>query len=255
MWYWAGRPGFPFEGSFAQTGFATSTDGIHWIKYDDPATTEAPYANSDPVLKLGVSPFAWDHDRTIIPVVRSTETGYEMWYTGLCLGITGEHIGYATSDDGISWNKYADNPIFADDQVDWGHVLYGGAVLKYDEYYHLWFANFTTTDWARPQIGYARSKTAGIDWHDKNSQYLMSPNYPNPFSHSTIFEYRIDEPAVVALTIYNHLGQQIESLVNNHQQQGKHQAVWNAEGLPAGIYFYRLQAGEQQATGKMVVLR
>ena len=51
------------------------------------------------------------------------------------------------------------------------------------------------------------------------------------------------------------LGQQIETLVNNHQQQGKHQVTWNTEGLPTGIYFYRLQAGEQQATGKMVVLR
>jgi hypothetical protein len=57
------------------------------------------------------------------------------------------------------------------------------------------------------------------------------------------------------LIIYNHLGQQIETLVKNYQQQGKHQAVWNAEGLPAGIYFYRLQAGEQSATGKMVKIR
>jgi hypothetical protein len=83
----------------------------------------------------------------------------------------------------------------------------------------------------------------------------MSPNYPNPFSHSTIFEYHINELAKVSLMIYNHLGQQIESLVNQQQQQGKHQAVWSAEGLPSGIYFYRLQAGEQSASGKMTVVK
>jgi len=79
--------------------------------------------------------------------------------------------------------------------------------------------------------------------------------YPNPFSTSTRIEYNLREPAKISLMVYNHLGQQMETLVNQHQQQGKHQAIWNAESLPAGIYFYRLQAGEQLATGKMEVLR
>jgi len=84
---------------------------------------------------------------------------------------------------------------------------------------------------------------------------VQSEVYPNPISTSAVLEYDLREPAMVSLTVYNHLGQQIETLVNQHQQQGKHQAIWNPEELPAGIYFYRLQAGEQQATGKMVVLR
>ncbi|MCK4815762.1 T9SS type A sorting domain-containing protein [bacterium] len=79
--------------------------------------------------------------------------------------------------------------------------------------------------------------------------------YPNPLFTSTTIEYELVEPAKVSLTIYNHLGQKIETLVNQHQQIGKHKVTWNAEGLPAGIYFYKLQAGEQYATGKMVVVK
>ncbi len=77
---------------------------------------------------------------------------------------------------------------------------------------------------------------------------------PNPILTSAVLEYELTEASKVSLLVYNHLGQQIETLVNNHQQPGKHQAVWNAETVPSGIYFYRLQAGEQSATGKMVVI-
>jgi hypothetical protein len=79
--------------------------------------------------------------------------------------------------------------------------------------------------------------------------------YPNPFNKATIFEYQLEQPVKVVLTFYNHLGQQIETLINEHQSKGKHSAIWDAQGLPSGIYFYRLQAGEQQAKGKIVVLR
>jgi hypothetical protein len=49
-------------------------------------------------------------------------------------------------------------------------------------------------------------------------------------------------------------GQQIDEIVQNHLK-GTQQVQWNAEGLPAGIYYYRIQAGEQVGTGKMVLVR
>jgi hypothetical protein len=87
------------------------------------------------------------------------------------------------------------------------------------------------------------------------STEIQGEVYPNPILTSAVLEYELKEPAIVTLTVSNHLGQQIETLVNSHQQQGKHQAVWNAEGLPPGIYFYRLQAGEQSASGKMIIVK
>lgn len=78
---------------------------------------------------------------------------------------------------------------------------------------------------------------------------------PNPLSTSTTIEYELSESGKVSLIIYNHLGQQIETLVSEYQSQGRHQVIWNAEDLPSGIYFYRLQAGVQSVIGKMMVVR
>jgi len=78
---------------------------------------------------------------------------------------------------------------------------------------------------------------------------------PNPFSNLTTLEYELKEPALVSLIIYNYLGHQVDLLVEEHQQQSKHQIKWDAEGLQSGIYFYKLTTGSQSASGKIIVNR
>ena len=161
MWYWAGRYGFPFEESLPQTGLATSPDGIQWTKYDDPATVNAPYAHSDPVLPVGNTFLNhWDAHRAIEPVVMQIDNEYIMFYTGasFMVGSPGVCRGFATSADGIHWQKSVHNPILVDDIAVWGQHLYGGSVLFYDSIYHHWFSCFTTPpDNFRPQIGYSET--------------------------------------------------------------------------------------------------
>jgi hypothetical protein len=81
--------------------------------------------------------------------------------------------------------------------------------------------------------------------------------FPNPLSDHTIFNYELHEPGTVNLTIFNHLGKQIAVLVNEQQARGKYQVQWDAHGLPAGVYFYRLTAIPAFAgtSGKLVVVR
>lgn len=163
MWYWAGRPGFPFEQSMPQSGMATSTDGINWTKYNDPATTEAPFVFSDPVLTHGPEG-VWDESRAINPMVIKNESGYEMCYVGLdwtdpLPGIA-DQIGYAQSEDGINWVKYPE-PVFTDPR-EWGIDINGGTLLFFDQKYHLWSCPFHFPDlgiFASPQIGYATATT------------------------------------------------------------------------------------------------
>jgi hypothetical protein len=95
-------------------------------------------------------------------------------------------------------------------------------------------------------IGYS-----GID--DQEIQNLMV--YPNPSTGTTTFHYALAEPSQVTLQIYNLYGQQVGILNNENQQKGNHQFSWNTEGLPSGIYFYRLSTGKQSYTGKMTVAR
>ncbi len=78
--------------------------------------------------------------------------------------------------------------------------------------------------------------------------------YPNPFSSATTFQYTLQHPSTVQISIYNQLGEQVE-VIRQQQTSGKQQIVWNAERLPPGVYYYLIQAGEQIASGKIVLVR
>jgi len=94
-------------------GMATSEDGISWKKYNDPQTTGHPYAESDPVLRSG-SPGEWDGAFIWMANVTASKEGFTMYYSGTRENSREEikFIGYATSKDGIHWEKYSSNPVF-----------------------------------------------------------------------------------------------------------------------------------------------
>ncbi|MBP6978423.1 MAG: hypothetical protein PHD61_07460 [Bacteroidales bacterium] len=94
-------------------GIATSPDGIIWHKYNDTATTQHPFAESDPVLLPG-DPGEWDSEGVLAGCVKARTGGFELYYSGF-RGMGIEQIisiGYALSPDGIHWEKYSGNPIF-----------------------------------------------------------------------------------------------------------------------------------------------
>ena len=80
----------------------------------------------------------------------------------------------------------------------------------------------------------------------------MSNVFPNPFTGSTTFTYSLTEPSQVSLRIYDGFGRQVAEPVNSFEQNGEHKITWNAENLPAGIYYSRLYAGKQVMTNKII---
>lgn len=83
----------------------------------------------------------------------------------------------------------------------------------------------------------------------------LKQNYPNPFNPSTVIRYRLPDRRPVSLKVYNILGGEIATLVNGIQGPGEKSVVWNAAGLPSGIYFYKLVAGSRTEVRKMTLLR
>jgi len=90
----------------------------------------------------------------------------------------------------------------------------------------------------------------------------MEQNYPNPFNPSTTIKYSI--PSIisneernlnVALKVYDVLGNEVVTLVNENQSAGSYEVDFNASLLTSGVYFYKLQAGSFVETKKMVLLR
>ena len=87
----------------------------------------------------------------------------------------------------------------------------------------------------------------------KKYHYNLEQNYPNPFNPNTMIKYNLDKPNYIKLTIFNLTGQEIATVVNGFQTSGVHEINWQAEGLPSGIYFYRLQAGDFSDTKKLIL--
>ena len=87
-------------------------------------------------------------------------------------------------------------------------------------------------------------------------EYGIEQNFPNPFNQSTMISYAIPTPALVTLKIYDLLGREIQTLINEFQQPHTYNINFDASKLSSGIYFYRLQAGNAfVATKKMLLLR
>jgi hypothetical protein len=79
--------------------------------------------------------------------------------------------------------------------------------------------------------------------------------YPNPVNANATFQYYLPEDGQVSLEIFNSVGQNVAKLANGTQLKGEHTIQWNAEGMPAGIYYYSLRSGKQVQTGKIIVIK
>ena len=86
-------------------------------------------------------------------------------------------------------------------------------------------------------------------------QYTLEQNYPNPFNPSTKIRYSIPQSSNIIIKIFDILGNEIETLVNEEKPVGTYELTWNAVNLPSGIYFCHLRAGDFISTKKMVLLK
>ncbi len=93
------------------------------------------------------------------------------------------------------------------------------------------------------------------DHLNPSTSNLDLKNYPNPFSTSTTIEYELQQHSTVQITIYNHLGEQIELISEKYQPMGKHQFTWHAENQPAGVYYCTLRTVSRMQTAKMIKMK
>ena len=85
--------------------------------------------------------------------------------------------------------------------------------------------------------------------------YELSQNFPNPFNPSTTIKYSIPQTSKVVIKVFDVLGNEIKTLVNEEKSAGEYEVEFNGAGLPSGIYFYQLKAGEFSKTKKMILLK
>lgn len=119
MWYSSSDQ---YHNRIGYTGLATSTDGKNWTRHSD-----------QPVFAIGTTG-SWDDRWAYCNTVLYEDTIFKMWYSGH--NENKQNVGYATSYDGITWTKYAGNPIL---KPTISNFLHNARVIRYNGKYHMWF--------------------------------------------------------------------------------------------------------------------
>ncbi|GAB5409045.1 MAG: hypothetical protein BalsKO_14100 [Balneolaceae bacterium] len=91
---------------------------------------------------------------------------------------------------------------------------------------------------------------------DKPKGFNLDQNYPNPFNPSTQIPFSVSEPAFITLTVYDALGREVETIVNEFKNPNKYQVLFDSKNLSSGMYYYRLTSDKfEGATKKMMLLK
>jgi hypothetical protein len=97
--------------------------------------------------------------------------------------------------------------------------------------------------------------SVGDEGPSRPESYVLLQNYPNPFNPSTMINYQLATSGLVTLKVFDVLGREVGTLVNEKKEVGDHHVSFNGAGLPSGVYFYRLVVDKFATTRKMVLLK
>ena len=117
-----------------------------------------------------------------------------------------------------------------------------------EEIYTLVYANINGTE-------FGEKVTSVNDLSNRISKYTLRQNYPNPFNPSTTINYSIPELSFVTLKVYDVLGNEIETLINEEKSAGEYEIEFNARNIPSGIYFYQMITGSVSIAKKLLLLK
>lgn len=87
------------------------------------------------------------------------------------------------------------------------------------------------------------------------NEFILSQNYPNPFNPETSIKYQLSAISFVSLKVFDVLGREVATLVNEEKPAGTYTINFNAEGLSSGVYFYRINAGNFVQIKKLVFMK
>ncbi len=93
------------------------------------------------------------------------------------------------------------------------------------------------------------------DGNNKPEVFSLEQNYPNPFNPATTIRYSVADEGFVKLAVFNLLGEEVLTLINEVQRAGTYEFEFNAGSLASGIYLYRIEAGSYKASRKLILLK
>ncbi len=119
--------------------------------------------------------------------------------------------------------------------------------------------NYVVTNWQGfnkllYEVNYLNVNTA-VNENVIPGSFGLFQNYPNPFNPSTTIKFTIPFSKKVTLKIFNSLGQEVETLINEIKNSGTYNIIWNASAYPGGVYYYELNTEGFRETKKMILVK
>jgi hypothetical protein len=251
------------ESSFILAGtlhglFKSTNGGLNWVQMD------IPKESIRRIIKLGNSYFAGT-----------------IWGSGI----------YRSDDEGETWFLTSMHNRDIDGLVSYGNIIIASALNDIDSLSGIYVSFNYGLSWKRINEGYNSNYIfislyinsniiyGGLDniWTRRLSeiiaiepissviprQYYLSQNYPNPFNPTTKIKFDIAQHTrylhsrgeSVALKVYDIMGREVATLVNEQLSPGTYSVDWNASSFPSGIYFYKIKSGDYTETKRMIFIK
>ena len=240
--------GFVAGGYYPSSLYKTTDGGVNWNVYTITSNSEVNSINFP-----------------------SENVGYACGYNNI----------YKTINGGVSWTQFYISNVYNFYDIAFNDEM-NGWVIGNNGIYHTqdgglsWALEFGLSDYTVNTFGIKRIESlwaagAGckiIKYNgdltttvsfDQNSvlptEFALLQNYPNPFNPLTKIRYDISKASQVNLKIYDVLGAEVTTLVNEFLQPGRYTAEWNASRFASGVYIYSIQAGDFVQTKKMILMK
>jgi hypothetical protein len=257
--------------------YATSPDGIHWTKRSTPVLQASSWAAGTALLT---------------PSVLLDNNIYRMWFSG---AVTLDHlyirIGYAVSPIGLSIAVSSNGYVSPGDTVWISASVYDSTGLYFfaeiespdgfpvdsivllnngsgtfmnnwivptgvnDYFVDLKLALHDTLIFEMNNIGTFTTITSVSGETDFPQTYFLYQNYPNPFNPTTVISWQSPVGSWQTLKVYDVLGREIATLVDEYSPAGSYEVEFDAKGLSSGVYFYQLKAGVFTETKKLILMK
>lgn len=132
-----------------------------------------------------------------------------------------------------------------------GKIFISGGTTSNDFYTNFYPVNGTILVTPSSATGIKNESSRRL----QSNLYILKQNYPNPFNPSTTLEFSLPKSGMTTLKIYNLLGHEVATLINEYCTQGQSTIKWDASNYASGLYIYRLQSGAFSETMKMLLLK
>jgi hypothetical protein len=189
-------------------------------------------------------------EQTVFEVRTLDSLASPNWFSSLCIG----DFCFAPGEDSIATTPPLFEPLQPNDTLITSLHVTSDVNTIGTSYFQLQIGTFRNPD-DRIILDFIATTdpSVSVDEDINLNSYYLFQNYPNPFNPSTNISYKISEAGMVRLKVFNILGVEVATLVNEFQYSGEHSVDFNSSGLSSGVYFYSLSVNNFTQTRKMIL--